>query len=179
MTAEVFASLPVTLTIRELRYTIKQPKFRVKSVTLVTTLLDPKVYPAEALADLCRSRWHVETNFAHLKTTLGRDVLSCQTEAGVRRELSMFAIVYNLVRAVMEAAGRRQVVSVHRISFIAVLRWLATVPPGGPLLVFVVNPARSDRVEPRCKKRRAKNDPYMIRPRDVLRKHLLAECLAA
>ena len=41
-----------------------------KVVTLVTTLLDPKAYPAEALADLYRSRWQVETNFAHLKTTL-------------------------------------------------------------------------------------------------------------
>lgn len=179
MTADVFASLPVTLTVRELRYTIEQPGFRVKVVTLVTTLLDPKAYPAEALADLYRSRWRVETNFAHLKTTLGMDVLHCQTEAGVRRELAMFAIVYNLVRAVMEDAGQRQDVSAHRISFIDVLRWLTTIPPGGSLPTFVVNPARPGRVEPRCKKRRAKNYPYMIQPRDVLRKHLMAKPLAA
>jgi hypothetical protein len=179
MTADVFASLPVTLTVRELRYTITQPGFRVKVVTLVTTLLDPKAYPAEALADLYRSRWQVETNFAHLKTTLGMDVLRCQSEAGVRRELAMFAIVYNLVRAVMKDAGQRQDVSANRISFIDVLRWLATIPLGASPPVFVVNPVRPDRIEPRCKKRRAKNYPYMIRPRDVLRKHLLAEPLAA
>ena len=146
---------------------------------MVTTLLDPKAYPAEALADLYRSRWQVETNFAHLKTTLGMDVLRCQSEAGVRRELAMFAIVYNLVRAVMVEAGQRQDVSANRISFIDVLRWLATIPLGGSRPVFVVNPVRPDRIEPRCKKRRAKKYPYMIRPRDVLRKHLLAETLAA
>lgn len=119
----------------------------------------------------------METNFAHLNTTLGMDVLRCQTEACVRRELAMFAIVHNLVRAVMDIAGHQQDVPAHKISFIDVLRWLAMAPSGSPMPVFIVNPDRSERVEPRCKKRRAKNDPYMIRPRDVLRKLLMAKPL--
>jgi hypothetical protein len=107
------------------------------------------------------------------------NVLRRQTKAGVRRELALFAIVYNLVRAVMETADLRQDIPFHRISFVDVLRWLATVPPGESMPVFVVNPERSDRVEPRCKKRRAKNYAYRIRPRDALQKHLMAKTLAA
>jgi hypothetical protein len=89
MTAAAFAALPITLTVRELRYATHRPGFRVQTVTLVTTRLDPVAYPATALAELYRSRWRVETNFAHLKTTLAMDVLRCQTEAGVRKELTL------------------------------------------------------------------------------------------
>ena len=108
MTAEAFAALPLAIRVRELRYAVNRPGFRVRSVTPVTTLLDPDAYPAEALAELHQSRWHVGTNLAHLKATLGMDVLRCQREAGVRREIVMFAVVYNLMRVVMWEAGRRQ-----------------------------------------------------------------------
>ena len=85
-----------------------------------------------------------------MKTTLGMDVLRCQTEAGVRREVVMYAVVYNLVRVVMWEAGRRQGVRPDRISFIDALGWLSSAPPGTPLPVFVVNPVRPPRIEPRC-----------------------------
>jgi hypothetical protein len=175
MTAEAFAALPLTLTVRELRYTVAIRGFRVKVVTLVTTLLDPVAYPADAVADLYRARWRVETNLAQLKTTLGMDVLRCRLEAGVRREIAMFALVYNLVRTVMAEAGRRQEVSAERISFVDVLRWLATRPGDHPLPTFVVSTQRPDRIEPRSKKRRAKNYPYMIRSRKELRKQLIRQ----
>ncbi len=55
-----YASLPEEITVRELRYTIHTPGFRVGEVTLVTTLLDASVYPAKALADLYLRRWQVE-----------------------------------------------------------------------------------------------------------------------
>ena len=34
---------------------------------------------------------------------------------------------------------------------------------------LIVNPRRSDRIEPRCQKRRHKRFPWMSKPRDVLR----------
>jgi hypothetical protein len=179
MTAAAFAALPVTLTVRELRYVIDRPGFRVRTVTLVTTLLDPVAYPARALAQLYWSRWRVETNLAHLKTTLGMDVLRCQTEVGVQKELTLFAVVYNLVRAVMAEAGRRQDVPPDQISFVDALRWLSSSPPGTPLPTLIVNPDRPGRVEPRCQKRRAKKYPYMIRPRAELRKQLMEQPVAA
>ena len=134
--------------------------------------LDAGAYPAEDLASLYFRRWEVETDFAHLKTTLGMDVLHCETEAGVLKELTVYAIVYNLVRVVMLEASRRQGVSLPRVSFVDALRWLSSSPPGTPLPDLVVNPHRPGRSEPRCKKRRAKKYPYMKRPRSVLRKLL-------
>ncbi len=56
MCAEVYAALPETLVVRELRYTLDRPGFRTRSVTLVTTLLDAETYSAEALAKLYRAR---------------------------------------------------------------------------------------------------------------------------
>ena len=44
-------------------------------MTLVTTLLDQRRYPAVELANLYLNRWQIETNLRHLKQTLRMDVL--------------------------------------------------------------------------------------------------------
>jgi IS4 transposase len=117
MPEDQFATLPQSLTLRELRYNVLQRGCRTKQVTLATTLLDPQEYSAQALADLYGHRWHIETNLRHLKQTMKMDILHCKTVNGVLKELTVFALVYNLVRTVMHAAAIRQEVSVDRISF--------------------------------------------------------------
>ena len=179
MSRETFAALPGKLRVRELRYKIARPGFRVREVTLVTTLLDAQVYTVEDLAAAYGLRWTVETNFAHLKTTMRMDVLRCKTVAGVLKELTMFLLVYNLVRMVMLEAAHRQDVPVERISFVDALRWLATAQPGDELPALVINPARRGRVEPRVLKRRPKQYDLMKRPREVLRNTLLTQALSA
>jgi len=179
MSAEEYAELPLLLALRERQFEVLRPGFRVRTVTLVTTLLDATAVPAKALDDLYHSRWTVETNLAHLKTTLKMDALHCKTEAGVGKELVAFAIVYNLVRLVMLEASRRQDVPVKRISFVDALRWLSSSPAGTPLPRLIVNPDREGHIEPRCLKRRAKNYPYMIRPRSVLKQRLLQQSVDA
>ena len=77
-------------------------------MTLTTTLLDPVKYPAAALAELYGRRWEIETNFDHLKTTLKMDVLHCKTVEGAEKELTMYALVYNLTPLVMLEGSRRQ-----------------------------------------------------------------------
>ena len=143
-----------------------------QTVTLVTTLLDPHIYTLEALAALYLARWRVETNYAHLKTTMGLDVLKCKTVDGVLKELIVFALIYNLVRLVMWEAAKRQLVDVERISLIDALRWLASAGDGEPLPPLVVNPYRPNRYEPRVRKRRPKPYPLMRKPRQQLRKSL-------
>src|SRR5947209_11882792 len=88
--------------------------------------------------------YNIETNLRHLKQTMGLDVLHCQRLVGVLKELTVFALVYNLVRVVMLAAAQRQGVALERISFIDALRWLSTARPGAPLPPLVVNPHRPD-----------------------------------
>jgi hypothetical protein len=179
MTAEQFAGLPETITVRELRYRVSQRGFRTRSVTLVTTLLDAEVYPLEALAELYGTRWRVEQYLRDLKQTMRMDILRCKTVDGVLKELMVYGIVYNLVRVVMGEAARRQRVAVDRVSFIDALRWLLEANPGEAMPRLVVNPSRPGRFEPRVRKRRPKEFPVMKKPRRELRKELSEKDIAA
>jgi len=172
MSAADYEALPATLKVRELRFTVRIPGCRTKTVTVVTTLLDPVLYPARAIAEWYGRRWGIETNLRHLKTTMKMEVLRCQTVEGVLKELAMFMLVYNLVRLVMLEAAHRQQVVVERISFIDALRWLRSATPETPLRKLIVLPYRPNRIEPRVLKRRPKEYDRMTRPRRELRKRL-------
>jgi hypothetical protein len=176
--AATFAALAETITVRELRYRTGVRGFRVREITLVTTLLDPTAYPAEELAALYRQRWAVETNFAHLKTTMKMDVLRCQSVVGVKRELIMFALVYNLVRLIMMEAARRQQQPIGRLSFVDALRWLSSASTKLPRCELRVIRSRPYRIEPRVRKRRPKEYSLMKTPRCKLRQQLLAKQVA-
>jgi Transposase DDE domain len=165
MTGEQYATLPDSLELRELRFRVDCKGFRTQEITLVTTLVDAQTYPAEELALVYYRRWSIETNFGHLKTTMQMDVLKCETVEGVLKELSVFVLIYNLVRLVMVEAATRQQVDVDRISFIDALRWLQSAELGEELPELVVNPARPNRYEPRVRKRRPKQYPLMRQPR--------------
>jgi len=175
MTPALFAALPTGLCVRELRYRVAQPGFRTQTVTLVTTLLEVDLYPADALAELYHRRWQVETNLRHLKQTMGLDVLHCQRLIGVLKELTVFAVVYNLVRVVMLAAAQRQGVALERISFVDAVRWLSTARLGAALPPLVINPHRPNRVEPRAVKRRPKPYPLLTKPRRIARNTLIQQ----
>jgi hypothetical protein len=175
MTAQEYAALPESLTVREVRFRVRIPGRRSRVITIVTTLLDPKKYPAKELARLYEKRWLVEVNLRHLKVTLKMDVLRCTTFVGVIKELLMFVMVYNLVRRVRVEAGRRQGVEPNRISFVAALRWLKEARPGDELPRLKVNPERAGRHEPRVKKRRPKQYGLMTKPRATLKKALLQQ----
>jgi hypothetical protein len=179
MTAQQYAALPETIQVRELRYRIARPGFRTRAVTLVTTLLDAELYPLEALADLYFARWRVEQNLRDLKQTMKMDVLRCKTVNGVLKELTVYAIVYNLVRVVMGEAARRQGVEVDRISFIDAVRWLLDAKRGEELPELIVNPHRPGRFEPRAQKRRPKQYDLLTRPRSILRKRMMAQAVNA
>ena len=167
---ETWDRLPALLRVRELRYQVTRRGYRSREVTVVTTLLDPKRYPKQDVAELYGLRWQIETNLRHLKTTMRMDVLRCQTVDGIYRELAVFGIVYNAVRLVMIHAAEVAGVPPDRISFIDVLRWLELGCPGRSLPAFIVNPKRARSPAPRIVRRRHKNHTYMTRPRKPQRK---------
>lgn len=172
-----YAALPETLRVRELRYRTSTRGCRTRIVTLVTTLLDDQEYPLEEVAGLYRRRWEIETNFASLKTTMGMDALHCRSVEGVLKELTMFALVYNLARLVMLAAAREQSKPLAQLSFVDALRWLAEACRRQVALHLHVNPARPNRLEPRVRKRRPKQYPLMKQPRCQLRQQLLRQAV--
>ena len=173
MTPEAYAALPESITVRELRRAVKRPGGAGEvTLTMVTTLTDRRHYPAHELLALRLRRWDVETDIRHLKTTMKMDVLRCKTEAGVRKELAVFCVVYNLVRVVMLEAARRQRADADRVSFADALRWVRHARPGDAMPDLLLNPHRPDRAEPRCRKRRWKKHALMNKPRDKLRQAL-------
>jgi hypothetical protein len=179
MSKDEYASLPGEITVRELRYEVHTPGYRVGEVTLVTTLLDASAYPAEALADLYFRRWQVEIYLRDLKITLNMDVMRCETEDGVLKELAVFALVYNLVRSVACESAKARGVPAGRVSVTDAVRWLVGAEGDQDLSVILINPSRRGRVEPRVRKRRPKQYPLMKKPRAVLRKQLTDKKVAA
>jgi hypothetical protein len=179
MSREDFARLPDSILVRELKYRVTQRGFRVREVTVVTTLLDADLYPAAKIAELYCQRWEIETNLRHLKQTLHMDVLRTKTVAGIHKELAMFAIVYNLVRLIMLRSAKRQDVAVNRISFIDGQRWLCHAQSNSPLRKLAIVPDRPNRYEPRAKKRRPKEYDLMSKPRQQLKEALIRKQLTS
>jgi hypothetical protein len=179
MTAEQYASLPATLQVRELRYRLPQKGQRTLCVTIATTLLDVFRYPKAKIIELYKVRWTVETHFAELKTTLKMRRVKSQTAEGLRKELAVYALVYNLVHVVMLEAACRQGVAVDRISFVDTIRWLLSAVPGEEMPRLIINPRRSDRHEPRVIKDLQDTYRKMTQPRQQLRKALKKQAKAA
>jgi hypothetical protein len=165
--------IPASIIVRETRRVVRRNGFRPMTVTIVSTLLDPERYPADELIELRLTRWMVETNLRHLKITLGMQILKCQTIDGVRKERTMFLLVYNVLRRIMLQAARRQRVNVNRLSFADALAWLRHGELGAaPALK--INPLRPGRLEPRAVKRARSRFPIMTRPRAELKAQLEA-----
>jgi hypothetical protein len=186
LTAEEFRALPTTLTVRQIRLTPNIKGFRVRTIILVTTLLDPIAFPAEALGELYFQRWSVELHFREIKTLLRLDVLRCLTPQMVHKELLLHLIAYNLIRCLMQQAAICHHVDLSRISFKGTLDTLhhfadAIRAVDGKtrqqvqlynemLRVIALDqlPIRPYRSEPRAKKRRPKNYHLLTEPRKTM-----------
>ena len=188
MTQQQFDALPDTLTLRIIRVKIKEPGKRVTQIQLVTTLLNKKRYPAKELAALFGRRWEIETDFAHIKTTMAMDVLAAHKPETIIKEAWAHMLGYNLIRAMMWEAGRCHHVNPLRLSLKGTIQEvmafgpLTTTPSEAQqssryddLLHHIAThkiPHRPGRQEPRVRKRRPKQYPLMTKPRAQLRKEL-------
>jgi hypothetical protein len=180
MSQEQYAALPTLLLLREVRVRVQQRGFRSREVLVVTTLLDPDDYSAEALAQLYRRRWQAELNLRSLKCVLQMDQLRCKTPHRVRNEFYMHLVAYNLIRQVMAVAAAHAGVEPWTVSFKGTLQTLGQLLPlletqvatsmwCDTLLEAIaahVVGNRPDRFEPRVRKRRPKKYKLMREPRD-------------
>lgn len=164
LATEIWLTLPDELVVRELSYSIEAPGYRTEKITLVTTLLDSKVFTKDDLSDLYMIRWRIEVNFRDLKTTMGLDILKCKTVDGISKELAIFAMIYNMVMSIRYRASQLMGVCASRISFIDILRQVCLFGFIVPDTV-IVNPYRPERWQPRVVKRRPKSYPLMTKPR--------------
>ena len=176
-------SLPESLELRIVRICIEVRGFRVRQYDLVTTLLDAEVYSSDDLAELYFRRWAVELFFRHIKTTMGMEMLRCKTPKMVRKELRMFIIAHNLIRALMQEAANLYQCDLTRMSFkgtVDTLRqfsYAINATKSSPrnrqrvidemLLVIASEkvPLRENRSEPRAVKKRPKPFPRLTKHR--------------
>jgi hypothetical protein len=69
---------------------------------LITTLLDPHRYPADALIRIYHERWEIETAYLELKSSiLGGRVLRARTPAGIAQEIYALLVTYQILRTAM------------------------------------------------------------------------------
>lgn len=163
-----FRTLPECIRVRIVSYRILRKGFRTRQVTVATTLLDELTWPDEKIAELYVHRWEIETCFNHLKTTMGMCVLRCRRYAGVRRELLMYQIVYNLLRLVMLQHASACEVEVNQVSLIDTLRFLSVRLQGlKGVCALIINPRRPGRYHPRAIRRRMKEYDLLTEPRAI------------
>jgi Transposase DDE domain len=189
MHEETYAQIPEKLMVRELRFKIEQPGFRVDELVLVTTMLNAAEYTKEELADLFLRRWNVELDLRSIKDVLQMDVLRCQSPEMVEKEIWMHILAYNLIRGVMAKAAEAHDKQPRQLSFKGALQTMTAfqdalrraTPRDRERLVRVMLEAiaqhevgdRPGRFEPRANKRRPKPQHFLMEPRREARKRLL------
>jgi len=170
MVLKQWLGLPETLTVRILQVRLHSTGSRVQVVTLMTTLLDPTLYPAKEIAEAYRLRWREEMCFDDIKTTLHMAHLKCLSPHMVRKEVGMFLIAHNILRCLMAQAATQARIPVEQISFKGTLDGFRhcsiamTQAKSKPVRIAVWEaflaglaadslPDRPDRIEPRAVKR--------------------------
>jgi hypothetical protein len=189
MDEETYARVPDELRIRELRFRVGRPGYRVDEVVLVTTMLDPEGYSKEELAELYHQRWNIELDLRSIKSVMQMDVLRCKSPEMVRKEVWIHILAYNLIRGVMAKAAEAHDLRPRQLSFKGALQTMtafqgAVARAKGEERERLVREMlraiaehrvadRPGRAEPRANKRRPKPQKYLMEPRKQARKRLL------
>jgi len=185
LSAQEWAQVPETMVVRLIRIRLQRPGFRTHDLTIVTTLVDPELYPAQDILAAFLKRWRLEMCLDDLKTTLGMEQLKCLKPETAQKELLVFLVAHNLLRWVIAQAAQAGEVDLERISFKgtwdAFRQWSEAVEQvRGPgrlakqkrlwrkflrILAADLVPERPGREEPRAVKKKSKY-PRLTKPRD-------------
>jgi len=189
--SKTYKAFPDFLLVRECLIQIAQPGFRVRTVVVATTLLDPVQFTKDDLAQLYRARWNAELDLRSLKQTLQMDVLRCKTPELVRKELWTHILAYNLIRTIMAQAATKHGIEPRSISFKGTIQTLEAFQPliafeaqhNATLRVSLCHQLldaivahrvadRPDRIQPRLKKRRPKHYAFLRKPRREIQRDM-------
>lgn len=179
MEAATYARIPDTLAVREIK---------ARGHVIVSTLTDAQQASKAELAALYSGRWSVELDLRSIKSVLGMDLLRCKTPDMVTKEIAVYLLGYNLIRAVMARAAARANVLPRQLSFKGALHLWSAFADGlrrafsalGCILrehlwtgiAQLRVGQRPGRHEPRAVKRRPKPTPLLRVPRAIARQKL-------
>jgi len=189
LSALVQALLPTHMTVRAVKGSCYQKGFRVRRVTVVTTLLDHELYPAQQILQAYLRRWRLEMCLDDLKTSLQMETLRGRAPATLQREMFARLIAHNLVRCTMAQAASQHGVPLERLSFkgsLDAVRHFAHAMARArarsrrqrlwqlllQTLARDLVPERPGRREPRAIKRKKNKYPRLHAPRHKFRDHL-------
>jgi hypothetical protein len=190
MDESTYATIPATLTLREVRYCVTVPGRRVEELTVVTTLLDAEEYSRKDIAELYGFRWNSELDIRSIKQALNLTHVRCKSPKMVRRELWATLLAYNLVRTTAAAAAVLHDKQPRQISFTGTCQYMLASWPIFSTHQLAPSELRSrcrelleriaecevanrpGRIEPRELKRRRHGYKLMQEPRAVLRERL-------
>ena len=189
MDQETYNAMPKSIRIRLLNVRVTQPGYRVKNLSIATTLSDKQEYSCDEICDLYHQRWHVELDIRSIKCTMGLDVLRCKTPEMARKEALVGVLMYNLIRQTILQAAQEADVSPRHLSFTAAMQqtaafWEVTFyadeEKRQSLIATLLHNVsqhrvgnRPGRAEPRAKKRRPKNHKLLTDSREEARRKLL------
>src|SRR6059036_3768838 len=180
--------LPDEMTVRVIKANVYQKGFRVRQVRLVTTLLDPQLYPAQQIREAYLRRWRLEMCLDDLKTTLKMDFLRSRSPDMAQKELYARLIAHNLIRCTIAQAATTYQVALPRLSFkgsLDAVRHFAHAMARARskkkrrqlwdellrTLAADQVPERPGRREPRAVKRKKNKYPRLNAPRHKFRDH--------
>lgn len=178
MEIELWKTMPKSIQLRLVTYHVSSPEFRSKTVTVATTLMNPREVPTEAFAELYLKRWRAELYFKDIKETMNMESLSCRSPEMVEKEVAMFFLAYNLIRLKIYESAVEYNMEFERISFKRSMEAIiyfslaaSSVPREKKLkqlpsvIAQLKNPDRPGRSEPRAVKTRPKRHQYLTKPR--------------
>jgi hypothetical protein len=119
-----YAQMPDEMAVRELRFRVEQPGYRVNEIVLATTLLEIIDYSKEDLVDLFLKRWNIELDLRSIKNVMQMDVLRCKSPDLVDKEIWVHMLAYNIIRQLMVTAAAKNGVEPREISFKGTLQAL-------------------------------------------------------
>lgn len=192
MSHEMYDSLPLVITLRELRYTVEAPGRKSGPFIIVTTLLEhkgDKGVSYEEISDLFSFRWNAELDIRSIKTFMNLNFVRCLSPEMVRRELWTTLLAYNLIRTTICSAASLHGKRPREISFVGASQYIlaswqeVTANLRGKqleryarlLLERIASCKvghRPGRIEPRVVKRRRDQYTLMTEPRKQLQKRL-------
>ena len=102
---------------------------RVRTIWLVSSLINADYYPAEEIVKLYARRWRIETLYGQLKTERSACVLRSKSPQQIRKEVAARVIALNVVRTIMLTSALDNGVDPLRISFVAAVRAIISFAP--------------------------------------------------
>jgi len=179
MDAATYAGIADTLEVREIK---------ARGHVIVSTLTEAQQASKAELAELYTGRWSVELDLRSIKSVLGMDLLRCKTPDMIEKEIAVYLLGYNLIRAVMARAAVRAHLMPRQLSFKGALQLWSAFADGlrraCAALGIILREhlwagiarlrvgQRPGRHEPRAIKRRPKPTPLLRVSRTIARQKL-------